>query len=121
MSKRDVKPSGMKCSFRGTIVKDPIIGTTKKGTPCLSGVASYTEFNGDSRICKFNYFGKDISAMADKLCRHMDVEVHGAVVSNTWAKDGETKTGLLVMANKITVLDGDDETSFYQSLDDCHF
>ena len=96
--------TGMNCSFECKVIGTPKIGTTRSGKQQVTFTGVYEDFTGETKICLVNAYGPAAITAAKTLKTEQQVHVEGALLMNTWEKNGEQKSGLSVNANHIQLL-----------------
>lgn len=95
---------GLHGRVTGTVAGEPLFRMVKNGTvPMLGITVSFPEHAGTTSVCRVTLFGNEADALADHVRRGLTVTAEGTVRLNSWEKNGETKHGLAMLANKIDV------------------
>lgn len=94
--------AGLHCRVTGTVVGNPMYKMVKNGTvPMLGLNILYTEYDGSSSLCRATLFGNRAEAAVRAVQSGQEITAEGTVRLNSWEKNGETKYGLSMLANKI--------------------
>ncbi len=85
----------------GQLVRDPQSRTSSVGKPYVTALLRVPCEDGDPLLCSVIAFSPDAVQALLALAKGDAVAVAGRAKMNTWEKDGESRTGLSIVADQV--------------------